>query len=110
MGGAGLCGTVDDYLKFVRMMLNRGRVGSERVLKPETVELMSHNAMGDRRVTMLHTVDPALSNDVEFFPGMPKAWGLTFMINNEQAPTARSADSLGLARIANTYSCLSLTS
>lgn len=109
MGGAGLYGTVDDYLKFVRIMLNRGRVGSERVLKPETVELMSHNAMGDRRVTMLHTVDPVLSNDVEFFPGMPKGWGLTFMINNEQAPTGRSAGSLAWAGIANTYFWIDLT-
>jgi len=109
MGGGGLYGTVDDYLKFVHMMLNRGRVGSEQVLKPETVELMSRNAMGDRRVTMLHTVAPALSNDVEFFPGMPKGWGLTFMINNEQAPTGRSAGSLAWAGLANTYFWIDLT-
>ena len=109
MGGGGLYGTVDDYLKFVRMMLNCGCVGSEQVLKLETVELMSRNAMGDRRVTMLHTVAPALSNDVEFFPGMPKGWGLTFMINNEQAPTGRSAGSLAWAGLANTYFWIDLT-
>src|SRR6266567_3139965 len=79
------------------MMLNQGRAGSERVLKPETVELMSRNAMGDSRVTMLHTVMPPVSNDAEFFPGMSKSWGLGFMINNEQAPTGRSAGSLAWA-------------
>jgi methyl acetate hydrolase len=103
MGGGGLYGTVGDYLKFVRMMLNHGRAGSEQVLKPETVELMSRNAMGNCRVTMLHTVFPTVSNDAEFFPGMPKRWGLTFMINNEPAPTGRSAGSLAWAGLANTF-------
>ena len=103
MGGGGLYGTAVDYLKFVQMILNRGRAGSEQVLKPETVDLMSRNAMGDIKVTMLRTVVPALSNDAEFFPGMPKGWGLSFMINDEQAPTGRSAGSLAWAGLANTY-------
>ncbi len=103
MGGGGLYGTVGDYLKFVRMILNRGRAGSEQVLKPETVDLMSRNAMGDCRVTMLHTVMPTLSRDAEFFPGMPKGWGLSFMINNEEAPTGRSAGSLAWAGLANSF-------
>lgn len=46
---------------------------------------------------------PRLSNDAEFFPGMPKTWGLTFMINEEQAPTGRSAGSLAWAGLANLY-------
>ncbi len=103
MGGGGLYGTVGDYLKFVRMMLNQGRGDSEQVLKPETVELMSRNAMGDCKVTMLHTVMPTLSHDAEFFPGMPKGWGLSFMINHEQAPTGRSAGSVAWAGLANSY-------
>lgn len=103
MGGGGLYGTVGDYLKFVRMMLNHGRAGSEQLLKPETVELMSRNAMGDCKVIMLPTTNPSLSLDAEFFPGMPKGWGLSFMINDEQAPTGRTAGSLGWAGLANSY-------
>ncbi len=103
MGGGGLYGTALDYLKFVRMMLNRGRAGGEQVLKPETVDLMSRNAMGDSRVTMLRTAAPTLSNDAEFFPGMAKSWGLGFMINDEPAPTGRSVGSLAWAGLANTY-------
>ena len=103
MGGGGLYGTALDYLKFVRMMLNGGRAGAQQVLKPETVDLMSRNAMGDSRVTMLRTAAPALSNDAEFFPGLAKSWGLSFMINNEPAPTGRSAGSLAWAGLANTY-------
>ena len=103
MGGGGLYGTVDDYLKFIRMILNDGRAGSVQIVKPETVALMSRNAMGDCRVTMLYTQMPAVSNDAEFFPGLPKSWGLSFMINDEQAPTGRSAGSLAWAGLANTY-------
>ncbi|WP_119419516.1 serine hydrolase domain-containing protein [Desertibaculum subflavum] len=103
MGGGGLYGTVGDYLKFVRMMLNQGRVGARQILKPETVAAMSRNQMGDCRVTLLKTEKPGLSNDAEFFPGMEKTWGLSFMINTQPAPTGRSAGSLAWAGLANTY-------
>jgi CubicO group peptidase (beta-lactamase class C family) len=103
MGGGGLYSTAGDYLLFVRMILNRGTGNGNRVLKAETVDLMSRNAMGDTKVRMLKTAMPALTNDAEFFPGMPKDWGLSFMINEERAPTGRSAGSLAWAGLANTY-------
>ncbi len=104
MGGGGLYSTAGDYLKFVRMMLNQGKSDrGEAVLKPATVAEMSKNAMGDTRVCMLKTAAPPFSNDAEFFPGMDKQWGLSFMINNEEAPTGRSAGSLAWAGLANTY-------
>jgi methyl acetate hydrolase len=103
MGGGGLYSTAGDYLKFLRLILNRGKAGGEQVLKPETVNLMSRNAMGDTKVTLLKTQMPSLSADAEFFPGMPKSWGLSFMINDKEAPTGRSAGSLAWAGLANTY-------
>ncbi len=104
MGGGGLYSTAGDYLKFVRMMLNQGKSDKgEAVLKPATVTDMSRNAMGDTRVCALKTAAPPFSNDAEFFPGMDKQWGLTFMINNEEAPTGRSPGSLAWAGLANTY-------
>ena len=104
MGGGGLYGTAGDYAKFVRLMLNQGRSDrGEQVLKPETVAQMSKNAMGDCKVGLLRTAIPPLSNDAEFFPGVEKQWGLSFMINNAPAPTGRSAGSLAWAGLANTY-------
>jgi CubicO group peptidase (beta-lactamase class C family) len=64
---------------------------------------MSRNAMGSLRVRMLPTQNPALSLDAEFFVGTPKTWGLSFMINEERAPTGRSPGSLAWAGLANTY-------
>jgi len=104
MGGGGLYSTAGDYLKFVRMMLNHGKSDKgQPVLKPDTVTQMSRNAMGEARVCMLKTAAPPFSNDAEFFPGMDKSWGLSFMINNEKAPTGRSPGSLAWAGLANTY-------
>ena len=103
LGGAGLYGTIGDYLCFIRMMLNRGRVNGEQILKPETVQAMSRNQMDACRVGPLKTVVPPYSNDAELFPGIPKTWGFSFMINTEDAPTGRSAGSLGWAGLANSY-------
>jgi CubicO group peptidase (beta-lactamase class C family) len=103
MGGGGLYGTGGDYLRFVRLILNRGKVNGSQVLKPETVDLMTRNNMGESRVTLLKTAAPTSSNDAEFFPGMPKTWGLSFQINTEKAPTGRPAGGLMWAGLANTY-------
>ena len=104
MGGGGLYSTAGDYLKFVRMMLNQGKSDKgETVLKPLTVADMSKNAIGASRVGLLKSTAPAFANDAEFFPGMDKTWGLSFMINNDDAPTGRSAGSLAWAGVANTY-------
>jgi methyl acetate hydrolase len=103
MGGGGLYSTAGDYLKFVRMILNRGKANGTEVLRPATVGQMCCNNMGEARVSLLKTVAPALSNDAEFFPGMSKTWGLTFQINDERAPTGRPAGGLMWAGLANSY-------
>ena len=46
-GGGGLVSTVDDYLRFAQMMLNRGELNGVRILKPETVDLMTRNHLAD---------------------------------------------------------------
>jgi CubicO group peptidase (beta-lactamase class C family) len=103
MGGGGLYGTAPDYLTFARMIMNDGALGGTRVLRPETVALMAQNHIGALEVGRFTTAIPALSNDLELFPGMSKKWGLSFLINTQMAPTGRSAGSLAWAGLANTY-------
>ena len=103
MGGHGLYGTVGDYTKFIRMVLNDGAGEHGQVLKPETVGYMVQNGLGDMKIKGLPGVIPELSNDAEFFPGMPKSWAYTFMINDEEAPTGRPAGELGWAGLANLF-------
>jgi methyl acetate hydrolase len=104
MGGHGLYSTVLDYAKFIRMWLNDGQGPGGRVLKKETVEMAAKNNLpGDMKIKGLPGVIPSLSNYAEFFPGMPKSWALTFMINDHEAPTGRPAGALAWAGLANLY-------
>src|SRR6516164_8199277 len=103
MGGGGLYGTATDYLAFERLFLDQGRAKGRQVLRPETVELMSRNAIGGLEVRLLETAVPAYSNNAEFFPGMVKKWGLGFMISTEALPGGRSPGSLAWAGLGNTY-------
>jgi len=54
-GGGGLTSTVDDYLKFIRMLMGKGEVDGVRLLKPETVELMLTNRLtpAQREITFM---------------------------------------------------------
>jgi len=105
MGGHGLWSTAEDYLKFVRMWLNDGAApDGSRVLQADTVAMAVRNHLPDGvKIKLLPGVIPELSNDAEFFPGMPKSWALTFMLNDEQAPTGRPAGELAWAGLANLY-------
>jgi methyl acetate hydrolase len=103
MGGHGLYATVQDYCRFIRMWLNDGMGPNGRVLKKETVQMAEKNGLGDKKIKGLPGVIPSLSNYAEFFPGMPKSWALTFMINDEDAPTGRPAGALGWAGLPNLF-------
>jgi methyl acetate hydrolase len=103
MGGGGLYGTGGDYLKFVRMILNGGRADDGRVLEAATVAAMAHAQTGALTVHALKTVMPALSNDLEFFPGIEKHFGFGFQVNAAATDTGLSAGGLMWAGLANTY-------
>jgi len=47
LGGAGLVSTLDDYTRFVTMLLNEGQLDGTRLLGRKTVELMRSNHLGD---------------------------------------------------------------
>lgn len=102
MGGGGLYSTTRDYLRFTQMILNNGKAGGQHILKPETIADMARNHIGEIDVTRM-VATGKLSNDVEFFPGVQKKWGLSFLINMTDTPEGRSAGSLAWAGLGNTY-------
>lgn len=63
-GGGGLISTVDDYLAFCQMMLDKGRCGRERILSRPSVELMSTDHL-----------TPDQRAGAEIFFGDSKSWG-----------------------------------
>ncbi|HZS85602.1 MAG TPA: serine hydrolase domain-containing protein [Stellaceae bacterium] len=103
MGGHGLYATVGDYCRFIRMWLNDGVGENGRVLRAETIRAAEKNGLGDEKIRLLPGVIPALSHDAEFFPGLPKSWALSFMVNDVAAPTGRPAGALGWAGLANLF-------
>jgi CubicO group peptidase (beta-lactamase class C family) len=102
-GGAGIYSTATDYLTLLRALMHGGAYGGARLLRPETVALMGHNQIGGIEVGILRTTAPALSNDVDFFPGIPLRWGFGHMINMQPVPGGRGALSLTWAGLLNTY-------
>jgi len=46
-GGAGLSSTIQDYAKFLQMMLNGGEYNGKRIISRKTVELMTSNQIGN---------------------------------------------------------------
>jgi len=64
--GGGLVSTIDDYLAFGQMMLNKGRYGSERLLSRPSVETMTTDQL-----------TPEQKSVSGFFPGYfdSRGWG-----------------------------------
>jgi methyl acetate hydrolase len=102
IGGGGLASTAEDYGRFMRMILNGGALDGARVLKAETVALMSQNQIGAVSVTALKSALPR-SADFTFIADGRDKWGLGFLITVDQVPGKRSPGSLSWGGINNTY-------
>ena len=102
-GDGGLYSTVQDYGKFVRMLLNNGRLGSVRILRESSVKLMGENNIGSIFVELQPAADKSLTNPFPLGAGLDK-FGLGFEIaaNDPRNANFRSAGSLSWAGIYNT--------
>jgi CubicO group peptidase (beta-lactamase class C family) len=98
-GGAGLFSTATDYLAFLRMILNQGG----GLLKPETVAAMGTNQIGALRAGKIGSVNPGLTAEADFYPGMDAKWGFGFLLNPERGMFGRSPNSLAWAGLPNCY-------
>ena len=82
MGNA-LYSTVPDYMRFLRMFLNKGQLDGSRVLSEAGVETMLANQIGELRVGKMTSQNPSLVADVDFFPGIQKSHSLGFLRTEE---------------------------
>ncbi|MCW3835590.1 serine hydrolase domain-containing protein [Sphingomonas canadensis] len=77
MGGAGLASTLDDYMRFARMLLGGGSLDGVRILKPSTLRLMTTGQL-DPRVT-----------ERQWLPGKGNGgFGLDFFVRTGQPKDA----------------------
>jgi len=102
-GDGGLYSTVEDYSKFVRMLLNGGTLGSAKILSPASVTLMGQNAMGSVFVQLQPDADKQRTKPFPLGAGKDK-FGLGFQIAADDPATKgfRSPGSMSWAGIFNT--------
>jgi CubicO group peptidase (beta-lactamase class C family) len=102
-GGGGIYASAPDYLTLLRALMRGGALNGARILRPETVALMGQNQIGEVDVHVLKTTAPAVSNDVDLFPGIACKWGFGHMITMQPVAGGRGAGSLTWAGLFNTY-------
>ena len=102
-GDGGLYSTIEDYSRFVRMLLNGGTLGSAKILSPESVKLMAQNAIGSIFVQTQPDADKQRTKPFPLGAGKDK-FGLGFQIaaNDPAIKGFRSPGSMSWAGIFNT--------
>ena len=101
--GHSLYSSAGDYLRFLRMFLNKGTLDGKRVLSEKGVATMLANHIGDLRVGKMITAVPPVTADVDLFPGTPKTHSLGFLRVEKDVPGMRSAGAQGWAGVLNTH-------
>lgn len=103
-GDGGLVSTASDYAAFVQMFLNDGRRGGRRLLKPETVRLMTANQIGSVVVDKMPAAQPSRSAEFPFGAGKDKfGFGFQIAVTDGTAIRERAAGSYTWGGINNTH-------
>jgi CubicO group peptidase (beta-lactamase class C family) len=102
-GDGGLYSTIEDYSRFVRMLLNDGTLGSVKILSPASVKMMGENQIGSIFVETQPAAVPARTRPMPLGAGKDK-FGLGFQIASNDPAMAkfRSPGSMSWAGLYNT--------
>jgi methyl acetate hydrolase len=101
--GHALYSTAPDYMRFVRMYLNKGALDGKRILSEAGLQKLLANQIGNTPITARKTAAPAITADLDLFPGRAKSHSMAFMRFDEDIPGMRSAGSQGWAGVLNTH-------
>ena len=102
-GGGGLSSTVKDYGRVLQMLLNSGALDGKMLLKPETVDTMFQNNIGDIQPVALATVMPTMSNTADMSFGQSATFGLGLLLHTDGMEGGRSANAGSWAGLFNSY-------
>jgi methyl acetate hydrolase len=109
-GGHGLVSTLDDYTSLLSTLLNKGvsPTTGASILKPENIEQylfrdhipseVDRSGLGN-----MTTASAFSSNAGTLFSGKKLGWSCSFMLNLEDIPGGRKANSGGWAGLSNSY-------
>jgi CubicO group peptidase (beta-lactamase class C family) len=101
--GHALYSTAPDYMRFLRMYLNKGALDGARILSEAGLEKMLANQIGNTPIPCLKTTVPAITADAEFFPGKRKSHSMACMRFDEDIAGMRHAGSQGWAGVLNSH-------
>lgn len=101
--GHALYSTPQDYMRFLRMFLNRGALDGRRVLSDAAVARMLENHMGPLTFERMASVAPPITADFDPFEGTVKTHSFGFMRNEADIPGRRRAGSQSWAGVLNTH-------
>jgi methyl acetate hydrolase len=101
--GHALYSTAPDYMRFLRMVLNKGTLDGARIVSEAGLASMLANQIGSTPIPCLKTAAPPITADAEFFPGKRKSHSMAFMRFDEDVPGMRHAGSQGWAGVLNSH-------
>ncbi|WP_439575199.1 serine hydrolase domain-containing protein [Phreatobacter sp.] len=103
--GMGHClySTAPDYLRFLRMILNRGSLDGARILSEAGIARMLADNMGGLAFETMVTAAPPVTADFAPFPGIAKTHSFGFLRVEGDVPGMRSAGSQSWAGVLNTH-------
>ena len=101
--GHALYSTAPDYMRFLRMVLDKGELDGNRLLSKDAMTTLFADQMQGLEVEKMVSVAPALSADVSLFGGTRATHSFAFVRNEEDLPGMRRAGSLSWAGVCNTH-------
>jgi methyl acetate hydrolase len=102
-GDGGLYSTVQDYGRFMQMLLNGGHLGPPKILSERSVKMMGENNIGSIFVELQPALEPAHAKPFPLGAGHDKfGFGFQIASSNPQYAKFRSAGSMSWAGIYNT--------
>ncbi|WP_424985864.1 serine hydrolase domain-containing protein [Microbulbifer sp. S227A] len=99
--GHALYSTAPDYLRFLRMVLNRGQLDGNRILSEDAFDAMTADQMNGLTFQPMQSVAPPVSADVDMPEGTTHSFA--FLRTETDIPGMRSAGSLSWAGVCNTH-------
>lgn len=101
--GHSLYSTAPDYMRFLRMFLNRGALDGKRLLKEASVDWMLADRMQGLTFQKMVTAIPPVTADCDPFPGTKRTHSFGFFRVEEDIPGMRSAGAQAWAGVLNTH-------
>ena len=101
--GHALYSTAPDYMRFLRMILNRGVLDGVRLLSEAGIAVMQADQMQGLSFQKMVTALPPITADFDPFPGMTLTHSFGFLRNEADIPGRRAAGSLSWAGVCNTH-------